>query len=60
MTSDQETLNETMTNAIAIYGHIDVRENNAAYIAVGAWEDVSLVTQISSQYGEPVKAYILL
>ncbi|KAF4161536.1 hypothetical protein CNMCM6936_003377 [Aspergillus lentulus] len=41
VTSDQETLNEIMAKAIAIYGHIDVLVNNAAYIAVGAWEDVS-------------------
>ncbi|RHZ62453.1 SDR family oxidoreductase [Aspergillus thermomutatus] len=41
VTSDQETLNETMAKAIAIYGHIDVLVNSAAYIAAGAWEDVS-------------------
>ncbi|GIJ91260.1 hypothetical protein Asppvi_010225 [Aspergillus pseudoviridinutans] len=41
VTSDQKTLNETIAKAIAIYGHIDVLVNNAAYVAVGAWEDVS-------------------
>lgn len=56
VTSNQETVNEIMAKAIAIYGHIDVLVNNAAYIAVGAWEDVSLVTWLSFQ--RAVKAYI--
>jgi NAD(P)-dependent dehydrogenase (short-subunit alcohol dehydrogenase family) len=43
VTSDQDKLNQTMAKAIAIYGHIDVLVNNAAYIAVGAWENVPLV-----------------
>ncbi|GFF27394.1 uncharacterized oxidoreductase YusZ, partial [Aspergillus udagawae] len=41
VTSDQDNLNQTMAKAIAIYGHIDVLVNNAAYVAVGAWENVS-------------------
>ncbi|KAK5997681.1 putative oxidoreductase YusZ [Cladobotryum mycophilum] len=41
VTDDQATINETMYQAIAIHGHIDVLVNNAAYIATGAWEDVS-------------------
>ncbi|KAH6880689.1 hypothetical protein B0T10DRAFT_519016 [Thelonectria olida] len=39
--SDQKSIDDTMAKAIAIYGHIDVLVNNAAYIAAGAWEDVS-------------------
>ncbi|GFF56550.1 uncharacterized oxidoreductase YusZ [Aspergillus udagawae] len=41
VTSDQDNLNQTIAKAIAIYGHIDVLVNNAAYVAVGAWENVS-------------------
>ncbi|KUL91622.1 hypothetical protein ZTR_01365 [Talaromyces verruculosus] len=39
VTSTQETLNVIITDAIAVYGHIDVLVNNAGYIAAGAWED---------------------
>jgi NADP-dependent 3-hydroxy acid dehydrogenase YdfG len=49
VTSDQEILDEIMAKAIAIYGYIDVLVNNAAYVAVGSWEDVSLVYRISVQ-----------
>jgi NADP-dependent 3-hydroxy acid dehydrogenase YdfG len=49
MTSDQETLNDIMAKAIAVYGHIDVLVNNATYVAVGVLQDVSLVYRISVQ-----------
>ena len=39
--SDEKTITSTMANAIAIYGHIDVLVNNAAYVTAGAWEDTS-------------------
>ncbi|CAM1502636.1 Fc.00g074120.m01.CDS01 [Cosmosporella sp. VM-42] len=39
--ADQNTINGIVANAIAIYGHIDVLVNNAAYVVGGAWEDLS-------------------
>ncbi|KAH0489903.1 hypothetical protein TgHK011_001395 [Trichoderma gracile] len=41
VTWDQERINETIKNAIAIYGQLDVLINNAAYVLGGAWEDLS-------------------
>ncbi|RFU72570.1 putative oxidoreductase [Trichoderma arundinaceum] len=41
VTWDQKRINETLNNAISIYGHIDVLVNNAAYVLGGAWEDLS-------------------
>ncbi|TFB01873.1 putative oxidoreductase [Trichoderma ghanense] len=41
VTWDQNRINETINNAIAIYGHLDVLVNNAAYVLGGAWEDLS-------------------
>jgi NADP-dependent 3-hydroxy acid dehydrogenase YdfG len=41
VTWDQERINETINNAIAIYGQLDVLINNAAYVLGGAWEDLS-------------------
>jgi NAD(P)-dependent dehydrogenase (short-subunit alcohol dehydrogenase family) len=43
VTSTQATLNAIITDAIAVYGHIDVLVNNAGYIAAGAWEDTPSV-----------------
>jgi NADP-dependent 3-hydroxy acid dehydrogenase YdfG len=40
VTDAQQTLYETATKAIAIYGRIDVLVNNAAYVMGGAWEDL--------------------
>lgn len=39
----QDTLNAIITEATAVYGHIDVLVNNAGYIAAGAWEDTPSV-----------------
>lgn len=38
---DQKRINETISDAIAIYGQLDVLINNAAYCLGGAWEDLS-------------------
>jgi len=40
LTDPQETLNKVLSEAIKIYGRIDVLVNNAAYISIGNWEDL--------------------
>lgn len=40
VTWDQRRINEAMSEAIGVYGHIDVLVNNAAYVLGGAWEDL--------------------
>jgi len=41
VTDSQDLINNTIGNAIKIHGRIDVLVNNAGYIAVGSWEDLS-------------------
>ncbi|KAF2093275.1 NAD(P)-binding protein [Rhizodiscina lignyota] len=40
VTDSQENLRNTIAKAISIYGRVDVLVNNAAYIAIGTWEDL--------------------
>jgi NADP-dependent 3-hydroxy acid dehydrogenase YdfG len=40
ITDTQQSINDTMAKAISVYGKIDVLVNNAAYIAIGTWEDL--------------------
>lgn len=40
ITDTQQSIDETISKAISVYGRIDVLVNNAAYIAVGTWEDL--------------------
>ncbi|KAI0888346.1 NAD(P)-binding protein [Annulohypoxylon maeteangense] len=40
VTHPQQAINDTVAQAIAIYGRIDVVVNNAGYVTSGAWEDI--------------------
>ncbi|KAI2466859.1 NAD(P)-binding protein [Annulohypoxylon bovei var. microspora] len=40
VTRSQRDIDDTVAQAVTIYGRVDVLVNNAAYIATGAWEDV--------------------
>ncbi|KAJ9615700.1 hypothetical protein H2200_001776 [Cladophialophora chaetospira] len=40
ITDTQQSIKDTVARAIEIYGQIDVLVNNAAYIAIGTWEDL--------------------
>jgi len=40
VTDTQESLNDIVKKAIHIHGQIDVLVNNAAYVALGGWEDL--------------------
>jgi NAD(P)-dependent dehydrogenase (short-subunit alcohol dehydrogenase family) len=42
VTSDQGTINATITQAAAIHGRIDVLVNNAGYIQIGTFEGLSM------------------
>ena len=41
VTSDQPTISNTISRAVDVWGRIDVLVNNAAYIQIGTWEDLS-------------------
>ncbi|KAH7413980.1 hypothetical protein DE146DRAFT_14094 [Phaeosphaeria sp. MPI-PUGE-AT-0046c] len=41
VTDSQSVINATIAKVLAEYGRIDVLVNNAAYIAIGTWEDLS-------------------
>lgn len=40
VTHSQQEINDTIAKAISIHGNIDVLVNNAAYVAIGGWEDI--------------------
>lgn len=41
VTNDQPTISNAIAKAIDAWGRIDVLVNNAAYIQVGTWEDLT-------------------
>jgi NADP-dependent 3-hydroxy acid dehydrogenase YdfG len=43
VTDSQQNIEATIAKAVSIYGRIDVLVNNAAYIAIGTWEDLEYV-----------------
>ncbi|GAB1312032.1 hypothetical protein MFIFM68171_02242 [Madurella fahalii] len=49
VTDTQASLDKIISAAIDIHGRIDVLVNNAGYIAVGSWEDLS-VKDLQSQF----------
>jgi NADP-dependent 3-hydroxy acid dehydrogenase YdfG len=49
ITDNQQRLNETIAKAVEIYGKVDVLLNNAAYIAIGNWEDLEYAPTHSGQ-----------
>jgi NAD(P)-dependent dehydrogenase (short-subunit alcohol dehydrogenase family) len=40
ITDPQQTIRDTISKAITIYGRIDVLINNASYVSIGTWEDL--------------------
>ena len=40
ITDNQQSIRNTIAKAISVYGRVDVLVNNAAYIAIGVWEDL--------------------
>ncbi|OBS15188.1 hypothetical protein FPOA_13930 [Fusarium poae] len=48
VTDTQDSIDQTIAKAIAIYGHIDVLVNNAGFVAAGSWEDLSYDDFLSS------------
>jgi NADP-dependent 3-hydroxy acid dehydrogenase YdfG len=49
ITNSQQSIDNTIAKAIGIYGHVDVLVNNAAYAAMGTWEDAELAFSISTE-----------
>jgi NAD(P)-dependent dehydrogenase (short-subunit alcohol dehydrogenase family) len=43
ITSTQQAINETVAQAISIYGKVDVLLNNAGYVSTGIFEDLTYV-----------------
>jgi len=43
ITDKQQQIRDTIAAAIKVHGRIDVLVNNAAYIAIGTWEDLEYV-----------------
>lgn len=53
VTDSQDNIDQTIAEAIAIYGHIDVLINNAGFVAAGSWEDLRYFFLISNWYCRP-------
>ncbi|KAK8058596.1 NAD(P)-binding protein [Apiospora phragmitis] len=49
VTADQQAVRQTVDAAIQIYGRVDVLVNNAAYLAIGTWEDLE-IEDFSAQF----------
>ncbi|KAI1777420.1 NAD(P)-binding protein [Hypoxylon cercidicola] len=49
VTRPQQDINDIVSKAITIYGRVDVIVNNAAYVAMGGWEDIEY-DQILAQF----------
>ncbi|KAH8801736.1 hypothetical protein F5884DRAFT_807711 [Xylogone sp. PMI_703] len=47
VTAKQEVLDNTISEALKIYGRIDVLVNNAAYVAAGTWEDLTYESMVA-------------
>ena len=43
ITDSQESIQNTISQAIQVYGRINVLINNASYVTIGTWEDLTYV-----------------
>ncbi|KAG5747075.1 hypothetical protein H9Q70_010233 [Fusarium xylarioides] len=48
VTDSQDSIDQIIAKAIAVYGRIDVLVNNAGFVAAGSWEDLSYDEFVSS------------
>ena len=57
ITDSQQNIRDTVAKAASFYGRIDVLVNNAAYIAIGTWEDLEQDLDVHCECG--TLAYVM-
>lgn len=57
VTHSQDAIEQIISQAVTVYGRIDVLVNNAGYVAAGSWEDLKYVPLVKQRPDRLTDAY---